>query len=77
MASHVELHPAFVYDCDECGRENFVRSIVGEFDEETLDEMREDHGITEYEAGDWHSAPRTVKCQFCGSVFATYCDDNE
>lgn len=71
MTSHVELHPAFVWDCDNCGRENFVRSIVGEFDEETMREMREEHGITEYECGEWHTAPRSVKCRYCGSAFAT------
>lgn len=76
-ARTIELHPAFVWDCDDCGRENFVRSIVGEFDAETMQEMRDDHGITEYESGEWHTAPSSVKCQHCESVFSTLFDDAE
>jgi hypothetical protein len=71
MASHIELHPAFVWDCDDCGRENFERSIVGDFDEETLQQMRDEHGIQPWEAGDLHTAPTVVTCRHCGSVFGT------
>lgn len=28
-----ELHPAFVWDCERCGRENFFRAICGNLDE--------------------------------------------
>ncbi|MEN6507150.1 MAG: hypothetical protein ABFD92_21655 [Planctomycetaceae bacterium] len=28
-----ELHPAFVWDCDSCGTENFTRVIEGNLDE--------------------------------------------
>lgn len=76
MAS-IELHLAFVWDCDDCGRENFVRSIVGEFDEDAMKEMREEHGITAYECGEWHTAPTSVTCQHCGSTFATLFGDSE
>lgn len=31
--SIVELHPAYVWDCDECGVENFERAIEGDLNE--------------------------------------------
>ena len=46
MASHIELHPAFVWDCDDCGRENFVRSIVGEFDDSFVNGPFECHAAS-------------------------------
>lgn len=33
----VELHCAFVWDCDECGKENFERAIEGNIDEAALE----------------------------------------
>lgn len=67
----IELHLAFVFDCDDCGRENFVRSITGDFSEEELQELREEHGVEVYELGEWHTRPGVVKCKFCGSDFLT------
>lgn len=65
----IELHPAWRFDCDECGRENFVRVIVGQFDEQTLEELRTEHGIQPWEAGDWLSMPSSVTCEHCGQHF--------
>jgi predicted nucleic acid-binding Zn ribbon protein len=69
MKHKAELHPAFVWDCDDCGRENFVRAIVGEFDDDIMQQMRDEHGITDYEMGDWHSMPISVECSHCGTIF--------
>lgn len=33
---HAELHAAWAWDCDQCGRENFVRAIEGNIDEAAL-----------------------------------------
>lgn len=33
----VELHSAFVWDCDHCGRENYYRAIEGNIDEAALE----------------------------------------
>jgi len=35
----IELHGAFSWDCDNCGRENFVRAIGGNLDEAAMKEM--------------------------------------
>lgn len=34
----VELHSAFVWDCGECGTENFERAIEGSLDEAAMQE---------------------------------------
>ena len=73
----VELHPAFIWDCNECGRENLTRTVLGDFDQETLHDMREQHGITEYESGDWYTAPTTVRCRYCGGTFSTSNDEDD
>lgn len=38
----VELHAAFVWDCDECGRENFERAVEGNLTNEILNAMDAD-----------------------------------
>ncbi len=76
MAS-VGLHPAFIWDCDDCGRENIARSILGQFDEDELEEMREEFGIQPWEAGQWYSQPETVRCAFCGSGFEVESGDDD
>lgn len=45
MNTSIELHAAFVWDCDDCGRENFVRAMEGELDEKVLDIMCETQDI--------------------------------
>lgn len=32
----VELHPAFHWDCDECGREQFIRAYEGNLEEPAM-----------------------------------------
>jgi len=65
----IELHMAYVWDCDSCGRENFCRGAVLEFSEEDRAELREEHGVEEWESGEWMSAPEEVTCQHCGKEF--------
>jgi predicted nucleic acid-binding Zn ribbon protein len=77
MAKPIELHPAFVFDCDECGRENFVREIVEEHDEETDSELRSEHSIEPYEEGHWVLTPTTVTCQHCNADFDVVFDGQE
>jgi len=52
--SSIELIPAFLFDCDVCGMENFVRA-VSEDDEES--------GLT------WVETPIWVECGHCGAMF--------
>jgi len=79
--AQIELHPAFVWDCDECGRQNFERAIIPPFqskaDEERAREMLD---ITS-EEGFPVIAPFNVSCRRCGTQFETdvtqiYGDDN-
>lgn len=63
----VELHLAYAWDCDECGRENFERAIIAEFSPEEWDEMRAE-GI-DPRTGNWVTNPDEVTCRACGAVF--------
>lgn len=69
----VELHPAHVWDCDACGRENFCRGIdAQEFvAPDELDEAREALGIEPWEEGSLVTAPDVVTCSHCGAQYST------
>jgi len=69
MSSEIEVHPAIAFDCEQCGKETFVRLVVREYDTETLEHMRDDHGIEPWEAGEWVELPDVVMCHHCGQVF--------
>lgn len=82
-----ELHAAFCWDCDNCGKENFVRAIEGDIDEAAmeaqLDQIVPELIATEAEELDDGSMmspffvqriclmPATVCCTFCGSTFTS------
>lgn len=68
----VELHVAYEWICNECGRTNFVSSVIFEFDEETEQEMREDFGLEPGDDGDFCHIPDTVKCKDCGTEYETF-----
>lgn len=71
----VELHHAFVWDCDECGRENFCNGLDPELTAEEIEELKEIHGIEPSElGGKFLLAPATVICKYCKTEFET---DNE
>ena len=40
----IELHPAFVWDCEDCGRENFQRALCGNMDEAAFMAILEEDG---------------------------------
>lgn len=67
----VELRPAYSWDCDECGAENFTRGLIPELSAEDLAELRDEHGVQPWEAGDFMAMPDTVKCHSCAGVFPT------
>lgn len=67
----VELHPAFFWDCPDCGRENFCRGIKPEFSSSELAELREEHGVQPWECGDFVMQPTEVTCNYCGKAFAS------
>lgn len=66
----VELRPAYAWDCDQCGRENFVNGIV--ITQTCLDQGScEDAGVDEDESGDWMLMPDRVMCSECRAEFET------
>lgn len=67
----VELKPAFTWDCESCGRENFTRGVCPEMDDESQTEMRLEHGIDPDEDGRWMMMPTQVTCARCGACFET------
>lgn len=68
----VELHPAHVWTCEKCGRDNFCRGIVAELNREESDEMIEsDIDPESAVTGKWMIAPETVTCGHCGAEFKT------
>lgn len=71
------LSTAYVYDCDECGGENFVRAaVVEESEQESIafEELRL-RGVDPDEVGlggQWVTVPETVTCQHCGTKFKAF-----
>lgn len=67
----IELHPAFVWDCDECGRQNFERAIIPPFQSKADEEyVRQILDITP-EEGFPVMAPFNVSCRKCEARFET------
>jgi len=71
MSKQAEMHPAYAWDCDDCGAENFNRAIVPEMSDDDLKELRDDHGVQPWEAGQFMMMPTEVTCAKCGATFAT------
>lgn len=80
-----ELHSAFVFDCDNCGRENFVRAIEAQMDEatakrvaadqcdihyDTISDTTEGRVEAEYVISRVSVAPRMVQCGHCGHKYS-------
>jgi len=65
----VELHPAHIWDCPECGAENFCRCVVMELSVEEREEMQSQMEPGEF--GDWVTSPDSVTCNQCGREFRT------
>jgi hypothetical protein len=70
MDRNAELHPAYVWDCEDCGSENFQRAIVRSLTEDEQQEILEG---SELSATFVHCAgvPNNVICKVCGSKFVS------
>lgn len=71
LARSVDLHQAFLWTCDDCGRDNFERAITVDPESihpDDLAEAREAFGD-----GIFLKAPTRVTCEHCGARFAA-CD---
>lgn len=84
----VELHDAFMWDCPECGVENFLRAIryfrndLSPEDVEDIIEDMELDGIEEFEelfstGFALVSAPSEVVCKQCKQEFQTLTPDEQ
>lgn len=65
----VELHPAYFWDCPECGTENFERGVLVEMDDEKLTQFKEDNEIDPDEEGCLILSPSLVQCCECGCAY--------
>jgi len=65
----VEVHTAWVWDCDDCGRENYERAATLEASEDEIAELRDDYGVQSWETGDFVAWPDQVTCVHCGETF--------
>lgn len=76
----IELAPAYVWDCDECGRENFQRSVTTRLnpdDPDDADVIRDLEGLGPDEEIDRdpnirrtvQHRPSRVTCRHCGAEF--------
>jgi rubredoxin len=71
-----ELRPAYTWDCDECGVENFERTVIIPLEELTEEEKQQfsNEELQEFlsEDGTFQSMPNHVKCKNCGAEYETY-----
>jgi hypothetical protein len=69
--TQVELHPAFVWDCDECGSQNFERAVIPPFQDEEEERMAREICDIAPDEGFPVMAPGHVTCRVCGHEFET------
>jgi hypothetical protein len=67
----VELLPAFVWCCEDCGRDTFCRALVVEMEPDKRRELLAHNDISEMEGGEFVAVPESVTCPHCGSTFET------
>lgn len=65
----IQLNIAWMWDCDECGEENFERSFIPESDSEDMADLLEECGQDEKAL--LCAFPFEVTCQRCGETFET------
>lgn len=77
----VELRQAFAFDCDACGRENFVRARAAELSPEDREEMRRELEMDDEEFRSLGLVltmrPKAVECGECGAKFEVENDEDE
>ena len=69
----VELRPAFIFTCHDCGRESFVHATAVIFHSNEEREVAMEQlglGFNELE-GAIAGVPESVECSHCGAIFST------
>ncbi len=77
----IEIHPAYRWDCEECGRENFGRMVTAQLPDEELEKIMRSDGVLDAHQSladlppgvkyDLITIPEIVKCGHCGAEFET------
>jgi len=67
----IEIRPAYVFTCNECGRDAFLNGIIAEFSPEEMQELRDEQGVEAGEIGTWMTIPDVVACKHCGAEYET------
>lgn len=75
----VELHQAYVWDCETCGTENFCRCITADLNDDDREAAyRHFVGLEDYQSlpEGWRNftlttCPDQVTCSTCGGLFKT------
>jgi hypothetical protein len=69
----VELHLAYLWTCDNCGRDNFDRAVSVPASAVTLEGQSEEvrEWIESGESGDFQAKPDRVKCLHCSAEYDT------
>lgn len=67
------LHPAYVFDCEECGKENLIRCVRPSFSNEELEELKEELSSIG-EEGEFLLVPSEAICKNCGTKYSTVPD---
>ena len=67
----VELHLAYSWTCDDCGRGNFTHGMSPEYDTELEWQMKEHFGYGINDGGQFMMRPDKVTCGHCGETFET------
>lgn len=67
----VELHDAYVWTCDACGRDCFVRAVTVEMTDDDIVAMQIRHGgePEDWQTGKWITRPDEVTCDHCGKTY--------
>ena len=65
----VELHHAYMFTCEHCGTDQFIRGIIPEMSEQEKIELRLDFGLQPWEEGEFTVKPETVTCGTCNHSF--------
>lgn len=67
----IELWAAWFWTCDECGQDNFERSVTAEITPEDADKYADKYGTTpeEFLDGQWCTKPTIVTCPHCDAQY--------
>ena len=71
----VEIHPAWWFACEACGRDSFVRGVIANLSPDEASEAREHYDLPEDEAGDFMQVPDSAVCTHCGATMEIIWED--